>query len=246
MSIPTDRASFVEYCLRKLGKPVHQIHVDADQVDDRVDEALQYFYDYHMDGSERTYVKWCLSAQDIANQYITLPDNIIGAVQVFPVCSLGSYGTDMFNVRYQLALNELYTIASISMVPYYLAMEQLNLVSEMLVGNQPIRYSKHSGVINLDMDWSKVIVGEYLIIEAFQIIDPNTYSTVWGDRWLQNYATAKIKEQWGENISLYQGELPGGMRLNSERILNEAREDIRKMEAEMLSAYSMPPTDWIG
>ena len=193
MAVPSSRAEFKSYCLRKLGFPVIEINVDDDQAEDRIDEALRYYWDYHFDGSEKIYYKHQVTEQDRANKYITLPENIIGAVQVFPIADPLVRSDDLFNIRYQIALNDLYSLTSVSMVPYYMVMEHLALISEMLVGRQPIRYTRHRNRCYIDMDWDKVVNGEFLLIEAYEVVDPDIYSDVWGDRWLQNYATARRK-----------------------------------------------------
>jgi hypothetical protein len=247
MSVPTTKDSFKEYCLRKLGKPVIEINVDDDQVDDRIDECLRYYWDYHFDGSEKIYYKHQIDANNVVDKYITLPENIIGAVRVFPIADPSIRSDDLFNIRYQIALNDLYSLTSVSMVPYYMAMEHLSLISELLVGQQPIRYNRHKDRLYVDMDWTKVNVGEYLLVEAYEIVDPDVYTEVWSDRWLQNYCTAKIKYQWGSNLTKFTGmSLPGGVQFNGEKILGDAQQEIEKMEAEMISSYSLPVSDMIG
>ena len=64
MAIPNTRTTLKEYCLRNLGKPVIDINVDDDQVEDRLDEALQYFAQYHTDGVERMYLKYKVTADE--------------------------------------------------------------------------------------------------------------------------------------------------------------------------------------
>jgi hypothetical protein len=247
MAIPTSKAEFKEYCLRKLGKPVIEINVDDDQVDDRIDEALRYYYDYHFDGSEKVYYKHQVTSQDKANKYITLPENIIGAVSVFSIADPSIRSDDLFNIRYQIALNDLYTLTSVSMVPYYMVMEHLALITELLVGKQPIRYSRHKDRLHVDMDWNTIKEGEYLLVEAYEVIDPEVYTDAWNDRWLQNYCTALIKRQWGSNLTKFSGlQLPGGVQFNGEKILDDAVNEIQKMEDEMISSYSLPVLDMVG
>jgi hypothetical protein len=128
-----------------------------------------------------------------------------------------------------------------------MVMEHLALISELLVGQQPIRYSRHKDKLYVDMDWDKIKVGEYLLVEAYEVIDPDEYTDVWGDRWLQNYVTAKIKYQWGSNLTKFVGmSLPGGVQFNGERILDDAAREIEMLENEMLTAYSLPPSDMVG
>jgi len=247
MAAPTTKAEFKEYCLRKLGKPVIEINVDDDQVDDRIDEALRYYYDYHFDGSDRTYYKHIVTVDDVANKYITLPENIIGAVSVFSIGDPSIRADDLFNIRYQIALNDLYTLTNVSIVPYYMVMEHLSLLTEMLVGKQPIRYARHKDRLYIDTDWGNLRVGSYLLVEAYEIVDPTVYTDAWNDRWLQNYATALIKRQWGSNLTKFTGmNLPGGVQFNGEKIYNDAVDEITKMETEMISGYSLPVLDMIG
>ena len=247
MAIPTTRAEFKAYCLRKLGAPVIEINVDDDQIEDRIDEALRYWWDYHFDGSEKVYYKHQVTDVDKANKYITLPENIIGAVSIFSIGDPIVRSDDLFNIRYQIALNDLYTLTSVSMIPYYMVMEHLSLISEMLVGKQPIRYSRHKNKLYVDMDWSAFNTGDFLLVEAYEVVDPNVYTDAWNDRWLQNYATAKIKYQWGSHLTKFTGmSMPGGLQFNGERILTDAQQEIEKMEQEMISSYSMPVLDMIG
>lgn len=247
MAIPTSKAEFKEYCLRKLGKPVIEINVDDDQIDDRVDESLKYYYDYHFDGSEKVYYKHQVTDADKSNKFITLPENIIGAIRVFPIGDPSIRSDDLFNIRYQIALNDLYTLTSVSMVPYYMVMQHLATITEMLVGKQPIRYNRHTNKCYIDMDWNSVSTGEYLLIEAYEVINPDTYTDAWGDRWLQEYATAKIKYQWGSNLTKFTGlTLPGGVQFNGEKILDDAKREIEKLESEMISSYSLPVSDMVG
>ena len=153
MANPVTRAQFKEYCLRRLGKPVIEINVDDDQVEDRIDEALAYYWDYHFDGTEKIYYKHQITSTDISNKYITLPDNIIGAVNVFsPGDALNT--NNLFNIRYQIALNDLYTLTSISLVPYYMAMQHIRVIEEILVGMKPILYNRHRNILHVDMDWA--------------------------------------------------------------------------------------------
>lgn len=247
MAVPTSRAEFKEYCLRKLGKPVIEINVDDDQVDDRIDESLKFYYDYHFDGSEKIYYKHAVTDTDKANKYITLPENIIGAVRVFPVGDPSLTGGDLFNIRYQIALNDLYTLTSVSMVPYFMAMSHIALIQEILIGQQPIRYNRHTDKLYVDMDWEKIDPGQFLLVEAYEVINPDTYTDAWGDRWLQEYCTAKIKYQWGSNLTKFTGmQLPGGVQFNGDKILEDASAKIEALEKEMINSYSLPVSDMIG
>lgn len=246
MAQPTTRAEFKEWCLRKLGKPVIEINVDQDQVDDRIDEALSYYWDYHFDGTEKTYYKYQLTADDITNGYITIPENIIGAVRVFDLSS--SVATaGMFSVQYQFILNNVQELANFELLHYWMLNEHVQFMEQMLVGKQPIRFNRHTNKLYIDTAKSKLVEGNYIIVEAYQIVDPETYGDVWKDRWLQTYATAKIKYQWGSNLTKFADmQLPGGVRFNGEKILEDANAEIQKLEDEMISSYSLPLHDMIG
>jgi hypothetical protein len=246
MTSPSSRADFKENCLRRLGKPVVEINVDDDQVDDRVDEALRYFWDYHFDGSLKTYYKYQVTSTDKTNKYITLPDNIIGTVGIFDTgAALGT--NNLFNIRYQIALNDLYTLTSVSMVPYYMAMTHVQFLEQLLVGRQPLRYNRHQNRLYLDMDWDRFNVGDYLIVEAYEIVDPDVYTKAWSDRWLLRYAACLIKQQWGTNLKKFEGmKMPGGLTFNGQQIYNEATQEREELEKEMIYTYSLPVTDMIG
>jgi len=246
MAVPASRTEFKEYCLRKLGKPVIEINVDPDQVDDRVDEALRYYWDYHFDGTEKTYYKYMITDADKTNKYITLPDNIIGAVSIFPI-GQALNTNNLFNIRYQIALNDLYTLTSVSMVPYYMALQHVQFLEQMLVGQQPVRYNRHNNKFYIDMDWSIVNTGDYVIVEAYQIVDPDVYTKMWSDRWLARYAEALIKQQWGQNLKKFEGmQLPGGLKFNGQKIFDEATQERDALEKEMIVSYSLPVSDMIG
>lgn len=247
MAVPTSRATFKEYCLRKLGKPVLEINVDDDQVDDRIDECIRYYWDYHFDGTERTYYKHLVTEQNKIDKYITLPENIIGAVRIFQIGGSSASSSGIFDIRYQIALNDLYQLSTVSLLPYYMAMQHIGTITELLVGQQPIRYNRHTNKLYVDMDWTKIDAGQYLLIEAYEIIDPDTYTDAWGDRWLQEYTTQKIKYQWGSNLTKFSGlQLPGGVQFNGDKILDDAEKAIEKLEADMISSYSLPVSDMVG
>lgn len=247
MAVPTNRSQFKEYCLRALGKPVIEINVDDDQVEDRIDQALKYYGDYHFDATEKIYYKHQVTSSDKANKYITLPENIIGAVSIFSIGDPSVRSDDLFNIRYQIALNDLYTLTSVSLVPYYMVMQHLAVIQELLVGKQPIRYTRHRDRLMIDMDWNTLNEGEWLLVEAYEVIDPTEYTDVWGDRWLAEYTQQLIKRQWGNNLKKYSGmQMPGGLTFNGQQIYDEADTEIKRMEQEMITNYSLPVMDMVG
>ena len=246
MALPATRSNFKEYCLRTLGKPVVEINVDDDQVEDRIDEALSYYWDYHFDGTEKIFFRYQVTAQTKIDRYVPVPENVIGVINLFPI-GQGLNTNNLFNIRYQIALNDLYTLTSVSMVPYYMALTHVQFLEQMLVGQQPLRYNRHVNRLYIDMDWSIINDGDYIIAEAYQIVDPTTYVDVWKDRWLLRYATCLIKQQWGTNLKKFSGmQMPGGITFNGQQIYDEATQERQQLESEMITSYSLPVTDMIG
>ena len=187
-----------------------------------------------------------MTANDKVNKYITMPDNIIGVVNLFPI-GQALNTNNLFNIRYQIALNDLYTLTSVSMVPYYMALQHVQFLEQMLVGQQPLRYNRHMNRLYIDMSWDIVSEGDYLVIEAYQVIDPDTYTRAWNDRWLARYAEALIKQQWGQNLKKFGGmQLPGGITFNGQQIFDEATIERKELEQEMVYTYSLPVADMIG
>jgi hypothetical protein len=247
MANPTTREELKKYCLRRLGHPVIEINVDEDQMQDRIDDALAFYRDYHYDGTERTFYKHQVTAADRTNGYISIPSNINGIVNVFPI-GTGLNANNLFNLRYQITLNEIYDWSHAQFQNYTESMRRVALMEEIFVGKQPLRFNRHMDRLFIDMDWeTRTVVGEYLVIEAYRELDPDTYTSVWGDWWLRRYCTALFKKQWGENLKKYEGmQLPGGVQFNGQTIWNEADEEIKALEEEVVNRYSMPAMDLIG
>jgi len=246
MAIPTTRQQFKDYCLRRLGAGVTKINVSDEQVEDRIDEALKYYYDYHFDGSEKMFLKYIVTETDKTNRYLTIPENIMGVINIFDIGSALS-SVNMFDIRYQMALNDMYHYNNESLVPYYTMMSKIRLFEEIIIGKQPIRYNRHINKLYIDMNWDKLNTGDYIVVEAYQIVDPDVYTDAWGDRWLSHYATALIKQQWGMNLTKYTGiQLMGGITFDGNKILNDAERDITSLESEMINSYSLPTAYMMG
>ena len=247
MAVPSSREAFKSYCLRRLGEPVIDVNVDDEQVEDRIDEALKYYQDYHFDGTERALIKHVVTATDVTNGYITLSDNVIGINRILDV-GQAVQSSNLFNIRYQIHLNDLFDLSASSYVPYVTAMRHVESLEELFVGKKPIRFNRHVNRLHIDMDWDNdVAVGEYIIVDAYRIVDGDVYTDIWGDRWLARYATALIKRQWGSNITKFEGmQLPGGLTFNGAKIYDDAEAEIQKLEEEVLSAYSLPVQDMVG
>ena len=260
MAIPTSKSLFKDYCLRALGFGVIDINVSDDQADDRIDEALQYFSSYHYDGIEKMYLKYQVTAADITRAsanttttatdsfdntvtasfsegggYIPIPSSVVSVVNIFPFDDKAT--NNMFDIRYQLRLNDLYDFSSTSIVQYQMTMEHLDFLSHILVGEKPLRFNQHQSRLYIDMDWTNDIsVGEYLIIECYRKLNPATYTDIFDDLYLKRYATALIKRQWGANLSKFSGvAMLGGVTMNGETIFTQALEEIKDLEDAMRS-----------
>ena len=270
MATPASRSQLKEYALRNLGKPVIEINVDDAQLEDRLDEALQYFAQYHYDGIERMYLKYKITATDIARwktnatttatdtvdtsitssfeegkNFIPIPSSVVSILNIFPFDD--SSTNNMFDIRYQLRLNDLYDFSSTSIIQYEMTMQQLDLLSHLLVGEVPIRFNQHQNRLYLDMDVEDVTEDEYLIIECYRKLDPNTYTDIYDDIYLKRYATALIKRQWGANLSKFSGvAMLGGVTMNGETIYSQATEEIDKLEEQIQLAFETPVNYMIG
>ena len=239
MATPASRANLKEYALRALGKPVIEINVDDDQLEDRLDEALQYYSQYHYDGIRRTYLKYQYTQADKdritadtsgetatknsvsttfteGNNFIVVPESVVSVINLFPFSNKGNL--NLFDVRYQLRLNDLYDFSSTSVINYDVVMRQLDF-----------------------------LVGEYIVIECYRKLDPATHTDVFNDIFLKRYVTALFKKQWGANLSKFNGvTMLGGVQLNGQQIYSEALSDLEKLEAEMRTTYELNPAIMIG
>ena len=247
MAQPTNRNEFIEWCLRKLGKPVIEINVSREQLEDRVDEAISYYWDYHFDGVEKTFLKHQVTQEDKDNKYITIPENIIGTVNIFNISTTALGSSNMFSAQYQFVQNHVHEISSYNMTNFYMNMMHLKFMEEILIGSQPIRYNRHINRLYIDTEWNNISIGQYIVAECYSVVDPEIYTDVWKDRWLQNYATALIQESWGRNLTKFVGmNLPGNVQFNGEQILSDAKETILRLQEEMISSYSLPVSDMMG
>ena len=246
MALPTSRIEFAEYCLRRLGEPVIQVNVDPEQIQDRIDDALNFYRDYHHDGVEKLYLKHEITAANIASKSVPLTDAIIGVVAVFDIGS--SLNTNnLFNIRYQMSLNDLYDLTRTSVIPYYLAMTHISFLESMFVGHPQIRFNRHTDTLHLDVDWDKVTEGNFVIVECYSYLDPETYNNVYKDRFLLEYATALIKKQWGENLKKFDGiAMPGNVTFNGQKIWDEANQEVIALENKMVTTFSLPAVDMLG
>ena len=273
MAVPTNKATFKSYCLRALGDGVVDINISDDQADDRIDEALQYFAQYHYDGIERMYLKHLITTAEVTRaranadttgtdtvdssitatwkegtNYIPLPSAVISVLRVFPFTGTGG-GANMFDIRYQLRLNDLFDLSSTSILQYQMTMDNIDLIEHILVGETPLRFNQHQNRLYIDADWENDFTADvdYLIVECYRKLDPTTYTDIYDDMFLKRYATALIKKQWGTNLSKFSGiALLGGVTMNGETLYTQGLEEQTTLENQMQEAFEISPAFLVG
>tara|TARA_B100000131_G_scaffold236602_1_gene228643 strand:- start:956 stop:1696 length:741 start_codon:yes stop_codon:yes gene_type:complete len=246
MAKPASRQELKDYALRRLGHPVIDINVEDGQMEDRLDDALQFFAEYHFDGVERVYNKHLVTSTDISNGYITIPDGIMSVLKVF---RFDEGTTNMFDVRYQMALNDFFDMSgSGSVVEYDQTRRYINMLNDMLNPERMIRFSRVTNQLHIDMKWGEILSeGDYVVYEGWKILDPDTYTEIYDDRLLKEYVTALIKRQWGQNLSKFDGiQLPGGVTFNGGEIYSQADEEVKKIEEEVELKYELPTDFFTG
>jgi hypothetical protein len=317
MATPRTRTEFKEYCLRRLGHPVIQINIDDDQLDDRVDDALAFYHDYHYDGMEQMYLKYQITQEDMDRRYIFCPDAVNFVTGILPFDQSNS-SVNMFDLRYQLRLHDLYDFTSVSYVSYEITMQHIRTLNLLFSGTPQVRFNRKMNRLYLDIDWTRdVSVGSWVIVECYRRIEPDSristgtvsvdagsntvigtgtsfnselsvddeiiingeakkivsiagatslnvqsefvttatgatltrpgFSDVWNDRFLKQYATAKIKYQWGSNLSKFAGiQMPGGVTLDGVRIMQEAAEEMKELEEGLINTNVLPAEIMMG
>ena len=281
MAKPSTRQGLIDYCLRRLGAPVLEINVDDDQIDDLVDDALQYFNERHFDGVERMYLKYQLTQDDIDrgkakntngigivttsatstnisgygtttsnfyenSNFIQIPDSVIGVEKIFKF-DTSSISGGMFSIKYQLFLNDLYYFKSVELLQYAMFKRYLEDIDFLLTTDKQVRFNKRQDRLYLDIDWGAQSAGDFIVIDCYRILDPNTFTNVYNDSFLKRYLTALIKRQWGQNLIKFRGvKLPGGIELNGREIYEDAEREIDEIMKRMSMDYELPPYDFIG
>jgi len=247
MALPSTREEFKEYVLRKIGAPVIQINVSEEQVEDRIDEAISFWRDYHFDGSQMVYLKHQLTEEDIERGWIPIPEQMLGVTRIFDLSTSISTGTGFFNVQYQFVLNNINDITGYEIQNYYMVLSHLQFLQEILVGRPLVRFNRHVNRLYIDVTKDILAPGSYIIVEGYDIIDGVTYPDVWRDRWLQNYASALIREQWGLNLTKFTNmQLIGGVQFNGEQILSDAKAERKEMEENAIASLQPLVYNFIG
>jgi len=279
MAKPSTRQGLIDYCLRRLGAPVLEINVDDEQIDDLVDDAIQYFNERHYDGVEKMYLKYKITDDDLArgrakntdgvgivtttgtstivgtattfsfyenSNYIQVPESVIGIEKIFKY-DTSSISGGMFSIKYQLFLNDLYYFNSVELLQYSMVKSYLEDIDFLLTTDKQVRFNKRQDRLYLDIDWGSQAAGDYLVLECYRALDPDSFTQVYNDSFVKQYLTALIKRQWGQNLIKFQGvKLPGGTELNGRQLYEDGVRDLEEIKQRMSSEYELPPMDLIG
>ena len=284
MSQPSSRATFKEYCLRQLGAPVLEVNVADEQVDDLIDDGVQYFNERHFDGVTQMFMKYAVTQQDIDrgratkdsgstntagivtttadatiagvstsfdwyenSNYLQVPPEIIGVTKVMHFDGTNTATNNMFSVKYQLFLNDIYYWGTTEILTYAMTKTYLEDIEFALTTQKQIRFNQRQDRLYLDIDWSSLEPGDFLVMDCYRLLNPNDYTRVWNDSFLKQYVPALIKRQWGQNLMKYQGvKLPGGVELNGRQIYDDGEKELERIREIMSNTYELPPLDMIG
>lgn len=281
MAQPSNRTELINYCKRQLGAPVLEINVADEQVEDLVDDAVQFFQERHFDGVYPAFFKYKITQGDIDrgrgrggsnpigivtttatttmvgtattfsyeenSNYLQIPPAVIGVTKIFHFDGSNNVTNNMFSIKYQLFLNDIYYLGTTEVLTYAMVKTYLEDIDFLLTTQKQIRFNKRQDRLYLDIDWSSVKVGDYFILDCFSTLDPNDYARIWNDSFLKKYLTLLIKKQWGQNLIKFQGvKLPGGVELNGRQIYDDAQRELDTLMDKMSNTYELPPLDFIG
>ena len=276
MAQPSSRQGLIDYAKRQLGYPVLEINVADEQFQDLLDDAVQIFQERHFDGIERMYLKYKITDDDISRgrargageslgitttsatgagttfnfeentNFLQMPESVVGVNQIFKIRSDTVYD-GLFNIKYQLFLNDLYQFGSIDLLQYSMVQTYLEDITFLLNPDMRYRFNIRQDRLYIDADWASLTSGDYFIIDCFRILDPEDFPRVWNDPFIKKYLTATSKKQWGQNLMKFQGvQLPGGVQLNGREIFEDGVKELERLEEKMPLQYEMPPLDMIG
>lgn len=254
MAIISTRQGLIDYSLRRLGEPVIEINVDEDQIEDKVDDALQVYQEFHGDATERVYYEHQMTEDDIANKYVDIPAHILFVTKMFPVNSALIGSSNFFSFQYQFAMSDMGNRTGAGygtggMAYYEQTQQHLAMLDMKLNGLPLITFSRRANrvYIHSDIEDGQLVAGKHVAFEVYQSVDPSTHSSVWNDMFVKDFTTALIKEQWGQNMSKFEGmQLPGGVTISGRQILEEAKAEITELRERMRLEQEVPPDFFVG
>lgn len=259
----TSRSQFVDYCLRRLGHPVIEINVDDEQIEDRVNDALQLFGEYNGEGSYRIYVTITITAAMVTRGSIDFdldtgilpsginPDDILSILRVLPF-DTSSSSTSFMDAKYQMRLNDIHGMQNgVSDIAGYEQMQQyLSLIDMKLTGTPQIQWTRQGNSLQIFGDLGgtgDLKAGKSIVAEMYVATSANANGKLYNNIFLKEYATALIKEQWGANLIKFEGMvLPGGVQLNGRQIYEDAKSEIEVIRQRIYNEYDTPPDFFVG
>ena len=227
------------------------INVTIQQLEDKVDDALQLYQEFHDDATLRTFFKYQVTSADVTNGYIPISSDIIYVSKLFPVSNIYWGSGGMFDVKYQLMLNDLAWLHTWSngIQYYYQTKQYLEFLDFNLTGQPQVTFSRHQDRLYIHGEWwnGDIKENDYLVAEVLQIIDPETHNSVYNDMFVKDYTTALIKQQWGQNMSKFEGvQLPGGVTISGRQLLEDANAEITELRERMRLEQELPVDFIIG
>ena len=247
---PNTRDELIDYCKRRLGEPVIEVNVALEQVEDRIDDAIEFYQEFHTDATIRTYLKHLVTSTDVTNKYISVPSSVLFLTKLFPVVTSGN-NTNFFFFIYQMMLNDVADMTSfLGDLMYYEQMQQhLSILDMKLNGVPQVTFSRRANKLYIHGEWQDgdIKAGDYLVFEVYQTLDPDANTSIYNDKFLKEYATALIKRQWGANLIKLEGmQRPGGVTLNGRQIFEDGMADIERIEEKIRLEQEMPPDFFVG
>ena len=258
MAKPQSRNQLIDYCLRRLGYPVIEINVDDEQIEDRVDDALQMFMEHNSEGSSRIAQFVEITSTDISNGYVDLNtafsgvynDRILSVTRVFPINDSTS-SINFFDLKYQMRLNDLTDLATgIGDLAYLEQMEQyLSTIDLKLTGHPQVNFNRIDAKLYIQGDLGaggELNAGDKIMVEMFVSTDAS-FANVYNNVFVKEYTTALLKLQWGENLVKFDGiTLPGGVTLNGRQIVEDAKAEIEIIRQRIFNEYDTPVDFFVG
>ena len=246
------RQDLIDYALRALGHPVIEINVDEEQLEDRVDEGLQFYQEFNQDATVRAYLKHVITQTDIDNGYVTVANDVLFVKRMLPLQSAGGSGSDaLFNLDYQMRMNDFNNMyGSASDFTYHEQMKMhIGMVDMKTSGYPTVTFNRLQNRLYIHGEFTdnSISVGDYIVIEILQLVDPQTYTEVYNDIYLKEYVTALVKRQWGANLIKFEGMvLPGGVTMNGRQLFDDANEDILRLREEARLTWERPIDFFVG
>lgn len=240
------RQKLKEYALKGLGKPILKIEVAEEQLQDRLDEALELFGEYHMDGIEQTWVAVKLTQDDIDGGYITLPDDYYTVESIMNMSHVLE-GEPKFGYEYQSIVNSLDYGGSVDLASYALTMQHIQMTINTLSTEPTYEFTRYMNKLKIYRGVENMNVGDAIAIKVSRIIDPENYVKIYNDRWLKRYVTSLFKWQWGNNLRKHSNiQMLGGVTMNGKELLSEAKEELEKLETQLDVEFTEPVGFIIG